>query len=146
MLEVENIQSSEPQIKFSEPFSGYASVFDNIDEHGDIIKKGAFAESLLKKEFKMLLFWQHGPEPVGEIIECYEDHKGLRIVVVFFTSTCKGNTAFMLSKQYSGMTGLSIAFRIKNSEIQNGIRIITDVELFEVSMVTNAANRLARLD
>ena len=38
---------------------GYASVFDVIDQHNDIIKPGAFKKVKLK-ELKLL--WQHNPE------------------------------------------------------------------------------------
>lgn len=146
MLEMKNTQST--KINSSGKFYGYASVFGNIDQHGDIIQKGAFQKSLNEKKFT-LLFWQHSVEPVGEIEECYEDEIGLRIKGYFFTAVQIGYYANYLHKQ-NFIFGLSVGFRIKDykikDQVQEEIRIITDADLIEVSMVTHAANERAKLD
>ena len=40
-------------------FTGYGSVFGNVDAYGDIVEAGAFAKSIEKK--KPALLWQHDP-------------------------------------------------------------------------------------
>ena len=39
-------------------FAGYASVFDRIDRGGDIVRAGAFRQSL-DRNGKIPLLWQH---------------------------------------------------------------------------------------
>ena len=59
-------------------FEGYLSTFGNIDRGGDVIEKGAFAESL--KELIPHLFWMHkSDEPLGVYDSVVEDQNGLYV-------------------------------------------------------------------
>ncbi|WP_410205183.1 HK97 family phage prohead protease [Acinetobacter baumannii] len=64
-------------------FSGYLAAFDNLDSHGDIIRKGAFAKTLQEWKAKgkyPAIFWDHNPsEPIGIFTEMREDEKGLYV-------------------------------------------------------------------
>jgi HK97 family phage prohead protease len=49
---------------------GYASVFDIVDQHNDIIAKGSFAKSieLFYQGKRIVLLWQHQfDQPIGVI-------------------------------------------------------------------------------
>ncbi len=48
-------------------FTGYGSVFGNVDLHGDIVEKGAFTETLRERPIEHVgLYWMHDPrEPMG---------------------------------------------------------------------------------
>jgi HK97 family phage prohead protease len=52
-------------------FSGYGSVFDNVDSHGDIVIKGAFKASIDSAKATgnwPKMHWQHGMDdkmPIG---------------------------------------------------------------------------------
>ena len=52
-------------------FAGYAAIFDRPDRGGDIIRKGAFANSLARGEGVPLL-WQHNP---GAVIGRIDDDR-----------------------------------------------------------------------
>src|SRR5690348_17289803 len=81
---------------------GYASVFDVIDNHNDIVKKGAFLDSIEKhyKEKRVKLLWQHNcKEPIGVIEKLYEDDYGLYIVASLNKSTQKGQEVISLIQQ-----------------------------------------------
>ena len=58
-------------------FSGYASVFDNVDSYGDIVRKGAFVESISEWEAKGKMppiLWNHDPsDPIGVYTKMQED-------------------------------------------------------------------------
>ncbi|MEM8800602.1 MAG: HK97 family phage prohead protease [Pseudomonadota bacterium] len=62
-------------------FSGYAAVFNLLDEGGDVIAPGSFQNSIKSLAGKSLpLLWQHQPhEPIGNILSLKEDHHGLYV-------------------------------------------------------------------
>ena len=62
-------------------FSGYASVFGNVDDGGDIVVKGAFAETIVEDFARIKILALHNGcwLPVGKPIELREDDHGLFI-------------------------------------------------------------------
>ncbi|MCE3233338.1 MAG: phage prohead protease, family, partial [Rickettsiaceae bacterium] len=59
-------------------FSGYASVFDMIDQQNDLILKGAFQRTLEERGSDIKLLWQHKTdEPIGVFASLREDSHGL---------------------------------------------------------------------
>jgi HK97 family phage prohead protease len=143
-------------------FSGYGAVFGNEDSYGDVIERGAFAESL--DEWKgrgklppMLL--QHGGGifaggaddmlPIGKWTSMREDSKGLKVEgQLFALDTERGKYIYEGLKE-GVLDGLSIGFRVR--EARNGTRAgepdrtITNIDLWEVSIVTFPANPKARV-
>lgn len=58
-------------------FAGYAAVFNRLDNGGDLIKPGAFRETL-KRRGSVPLLWQHRAGAViGRIDAVREDKRGL---------------------------------------------------------------------
>jgi hypothetical protein len=59
-----------------------ASVFDNVDHHGDIVRRGAFAKSLSSGS-PIPLLWEHKSDDprnfVGDVVEATETDDGLAI-------------------------------------------------------------------
>lgn len=132
-------------------FEGYASVFNIIDKVNDKIVKGAFEESL--KQFKERgdlppLLWQHSAtDPIGMWEEMYEDDLGLFVKGRLFIDDIKSaNEAYKLLKE-KVVTGLSIGYRALDSykDQYSGVRVLTKVDLQEVSLVTFPANDYARV-
>lgn len=60
-------------------FAGYASVFERLDEAGDLVMPGAFARSLARRgASKLRMLFQHDPkEPIGTWETVREDAVGL---------------------------------------------------------------------
>jgi HK97 family phage prohead protease len=60
-------------------FTGYGSIFGNVDSYGDIVVRGAFASQLKNKPAKSIkLLWQHNSnQPIGVYEDIYEDENGL---------------------------------------------------------------------
>ncbi len=123
--------------------SGYASVFGVRDAHDHIILKGAF-KNLENNKVKLL--WQHdATKPIGVITLLKEDEYGLRIDAEINNNTIAGYEASELLKQQA-LGGLSIGFTIKSSDYNTeGLKIIDDVKLSEVSVVTFPANEYAEI-
>ena len=119
---------------------GYASLFGACDQGGDIVRKGAYAASLKrldieKRRVKML--WQHDPaQPIGIWDEVREDEKGLYVKGRLLDSVGRGREAAALIEA-GAIDGLSIGYRtVKASKNDKGRRLLTELELWEVSLVT----------
>lgn len=120
--------------------SGYASLFGQSDQGGDVVQRGAYAASLeaLKAQGRMVkMLWQHDPaQPIGVWDEVREDARGLYVKGRILTATPKGAEAAALIGA-GAIDGLSIGYRtVKSSRSQDGTRRLIEVELWEVSLVT----------
>lgn len=123
---------------------GFASVFNNLDSYNDIVMPGAFARSI--KGRKPVMLWQHdSDEPIGVWDEVDEQQKGL-YVKGRILETSMGNDAYTLVKA-GAITGMSIGYAAKkwDTDAEKGIRKLTEVELYEVSLVTFPANERAQI-
>lgn len=135
-------------------FTGYGSVFDVVDLDKDMVAPGTFKRTLAEwKRKKMLppVVWQHQfRDPVGPHLEMSEDAKGLALKgLLLVDDVQKAREARALMK-HKAVNGLSIGFitrKSKNGKDKEGlpVRVITDVDLLEVSIVTMAANPQARV-
>ena len=116
--------------------SGYASLFGKSDQGGDIVESGAYGVSLANgRSIKML--WQHDPaQPIGVWDEVREDAKGLWVKGRLLTDVAKGREAASLIGA-GAIDGLSIGYRtVKARKDNKGGRLLSELELWEVSLVT----------
>lgn len=115
---------------------GYASVFGSLDQGGDAVLAGAFKASLAAGR-KVRMLWQHDPaQPIGVWDDVREDQKGLWVRGRILTDVAKGREAAALVAA-GAIDGLSIGYRTKRSERDGkGRRLLAEVELWEVSLVT----------
>lgn len=142
-------------------FSGYGAAFNNVDSYGDVIAPGAFKKSL--SEAKKSGMWpamlmQHGGwgasvddlTPIGIWLEMSEDANGL-LVKGKLAETQRGTEAYGLLKMEPrpALNGLSIGYRARKftqgTKPGEPRRLLTEVELLEVSIVTFPANPKARI-
>ena len=129
---------------------GYGSVFNVRDSYDDVIVKGAFALTIADhKANKTMpsLLWQHDEtQPIGVWTDFAEDDKGLYLKGRLATDVTKGQEAYSLLKM-GAITGMSIGFVSKQwaYEKDTDIRTLTEIELWEVSLVTFPANSKARV-
>jgi hypothetical protein len=132
-------------------FEGYASVFNVVDQVNDKIAPGAFRDSLAAYNRAARLpplLWQHEAlEPIGAWREMHEDSHGLFVKGdLFINDIALAKEAYKLLKE-NVVTGLSIGYRAQEShrEQKNEVRVLTKLDLLEVSLVTFPANDLARV-
>lgn len=132
-------------------FTGYGSVFGNVDAYQEIVAPGAFAESLAAwKDAGNLppVLWQHrAGEPLGPYLELREDAHGLWVkghLLVDDVARAKEARALMKAK---AVNGLSIGFMTREDSYDKvtGIRTLKKVDLWEVSVVTFPANPAAQI-
>ncbi len=124
-------------------FAGYASIFNITDSHKDIIIRGAFQRTLAENNDVKLL-WQHQMnEPIGIITELREDDKGLYVEGKLLLDVQRGKEAYSLLRS-GAINGLSIGYTAVTFDYnENGIRVLSDVDLWEISLVTFPANTQA---
>jgi len=129
---------------------GYGSVFGVRDDYDDVIAKGAFAGSLSQHKAAgtmPAMLWQHNSaEPIGVWSDMVEDDRGLKITGRLALATARGREAFELLKM-GALNGLSIGFMSKQwaYDRETEVRTLTEIDLWEVSLVTFPANQAARV-
>lgn len=127
---------------------GYASVYGNIDSYGDIVEKGAF-KSLFEKDNSVIpILWQHNTrEPIGGASSFKEDESGLYMKANLVMEVQKAQEARALAKA-GVVTGLSIGYTVNEYTYnkEENVTHLTDLKLWEVSLVTFPANTEARVE
>jgi HK97 family phage major capsid protein len=122
--------------------TGYCSVFNVIDHHKDLIKPQAFAKGL---DQPIKLLWQHQvDQPIGVIEKLTEDAHGLIMQAKLLLEVSKASEAYALIKA-GIISALSIGFNVDEFHYEENLRIITKATLWEVSLVTFAANEFAKI-
>lgn len=148
------------QVKYG-VVKGYASTFNNIDRGNDIIAKEAFEKTIerhkqMNRPIRMQ--WQHKTEDlIGGFPTFKVDEKGLYVEGEINLEVQKGREAYALAKQ-GVLSDMSIGFVIRNAEMievsdgfEDGVeqfkqvRKILDVELYEISLVSEPMNPLAQI-
>ena len=125
-------------------FSGYASVFSNVDSGGDIVEPGAFTKPLAEgwERVKILALHNDCWLPIGRPIELREDTEGLYISAKI-SDTSMGKDIKVLLKD-GVLNELSIGYDpIVYDYDDEGIRHLRELRLWEVSVVTWAMNQKA---
>ena len=132
---------------------GYASVFDVIDEQGDIVLPGAFTRTINAWSAKgkpVPVLWQHDAfAPIGATTAISEDDHGLRIRTQLVMGVQKAREAHALADA-GVLGGLSIGFSVPKLardgqpavvwDDERDARLFREVRLWEYSLVTFPAN------
>jgi HK97 family phage prohead protease len=122
--------------------SGYASIFGNVDQGSDVIEAGAFAGTIMGRD-RLPMLHEHR-DTVGTWHSFREDAKGL-LVEGRISNTQLGRDVRTLAKD-GAIGGLSIGYIVKDADYQSdGVRVIREVDLVEVSLTTFPMNQLAQL-
>lgn len=134
---------------------GYAATFDRIpDAYGDVIKQGAFADTLKAWEQNgkpIPLLYGHSTEDpaynIGKVVEAHEDGKGLYVVAEFDEENEKAQYVRKLVKE-GRLWQFSFAYEVLDGgsvELEDGTEAyeLRKMNLFEVSLVQIPANQRA---
>ena len=132
--------------------AGYASTYGgDPDRHGDVILPGAFAKSLQRHKAtgeQPVMLWAHMQEqPIGRWDVVHGDAKGLYVEGTLNLRTEKGRQAFEHVKG-GDVGGLSIGYVTPEGGRKyagNGTFHLSELDLFEVSIVAVPANPAARI-
>ncbi|MBE1295308.1 HK97 family phage prohead protease [Phycobacter azelaicus] len=128
------------QLEGDDVIQGYASLFGEIDQGGDVVMPGAYGASLsalAARDCKVKMLWQHDPgQPIVVWDEVREDARGLWVKGRVLTETQRGAEAVSLIAA-GALDGLSIGYRtVQAAHHEGGGRKLTELDLWEVSLVT----------
>jgi HK97 family phage prohead protease len=143
-------------------FSGYGAIFGNVDSHGDVIQRGAFADSLKEwgargKLPPMLLQHGGGPFgggaddmlPVGIWTSMEENSRGLKVDGRLDPIDTDQAKKIYAGLKNGGLDGLSIGFMTREAVMGTKPgepdRTLTNIDLWEVSIVTFPSNPKSRV-
>lgn len=129
-------------------FDGHGSIFGNEDLGGDVVVPGAFKRSLAqhrKAKNWPQMFWMHDPSRVpGKWLSMSEDDDGLKVKGTL-AETPLGDEIHTLLEM-DAVRGLSIGYRTVDQDYDDdGVRLIKEVDLWEVSIVSLPMNPLAQV-
>lgn len=136
-------------------FEAYVSVFDNVDSYGDIVRKGAFAQTLKDWEEKgapIPVLWSHRTDDpdmnIGHVLDAKEDDKGLWVRAQLDMDSPKGQTVYRLMKG-GRVREFSFAYSVLDGspEKKDGQSFyeIRKVSLYEVGPTPVGANPATEL-
>lgn len=125
-------------------FVGLASTYGNIDQGDDVVDRGAFTKTLKERGAEVPLLWSHdSKQPVG--LGTLEDSpKGLVISGKLNLETQIGRDTYSNVKARI-VKGLSIGFETINKKMNEGVRHLTELKLFEVSLCLFPMNEQAEV-
>ena len=122
--------------------AGYAALFGVADGADDTIRPGAFARTLADRKEPLPLFWQHRPgQRIGTVETVAEDERGLRVVARI--DRPDSIAAAMLKRRQ--VDGLSFGYRARGYRRLAKGRLLEDIELTEISLVTHPLQSGARV-
>lgn len=120
-------------------FSGYASLFGEVDLGRDAIEPGAFSRSLARRGAAgVRMLYQHDPsEPLGSWKTLREDARGLYVEGQLTEGVERAREVHQLMKN-GALDGLSIGFETvrAKTDAKTGVRRILEADLWEISIVT----------
>lgn len=124
---------------------GYASTFNTGPDHAnDIIAPGAFNRTLIENQ-KVRFLWQHDMKlPIGKIEELRIDDHGLFIRARFAKTQLAQDARELISM--GAVDSFSIGYAVRDSHYNSqGHQVLTDLYLFEISVVTAPCNEFANV-
>ncbi len=125
---------------------GYGAVYGNVDSYKDIVQAGAFDAFLASEEAKRVKFcYCHSMrEVVGKVEEMKSDERGLWFRVKISNTTLGKDVATLIED--GALTEFSIGYKTEDSIYKDdGVRVLTKLSLYEISVVSRAANPKATL-
>ena len=116
---------------------GYASLWGVADLNGDVVQRGAFRDSLARSGAAgvRMLHGHDGGAVVGVWDEVAEDERGLRVRGRIEPWSAVSRMAEALARA-GALDGLSIGYRTARARRDGRLRVLSGVELWEVSLVT----------
>ena len=145
-FEIKNAQEDDDYFYFE----GHASTFNDVDQAGDVMVKGSFKRTL--KDFsptgtqnERAVLWQHDMGNVIGKATLKEDDTGLHFMAKLPKEDSFVSGRVIPQLKNGSISTMSFGFRTLEKHYKEQKRYITDVELFEISVVTIPCNMNAKI-
>ncbi len=124
---------------------GYAALFGVADQMRDVVRAGAFSASLARRQAPLPIWVEHDARlRAGHWIDAREDARGLWLRGDIEDEAPGAARAKRLIAR--GVDGLSIGFIPLVAQRTAAGRVLIEIELLEVSIVTHPMQPQARLN
>jgi uncharacterized protein len=124
---------------------GYAALFGVADQMRDVVRAGAFGASLARRTTHLPIWVEHDARlRAGRWLDVREDARGLWLRgEIENEAPGAGRARLMIAR---GVDGLSIGFIPLVAQRNGAGRVLIEIELLEVSIVTHPMQPQARLN
>jgi HK97 family phage prohead protease len=123
-------------------FEGILASYNTVDLGGDSILPGAFTKTLQERGSVVPLLWQHKSDtPVGDLT-LTDTPEALRFKGRLLLELDDAKKAYVLLKARV-IKGMSIGFDTIKDSVENGVRQLKELRLWEGSIVTFPMNEAA---
>jgi uncharacterized protein len=123
-------------------FTGYASVYDVVDLVGDVVERGAYTRTIAERPIVKILFNHNANLPIG-LGRLEDSARGLLLHGELNLDVSTAREVYSNLKR-GVLDALSIGYEVrKSSRRADGVRVLKDISVFEVSLVTFPANTAA---
>lgn len=117
-------------------FSGYGSVWNVTDRQNDRMRKGAFTEIVKNADGRVIMLWQHDSQRPIATAAVSQDDYGLKFDGKLILADPQAVIAQAHMKAKS-VRGISIGYDcLESNRLPDGVRELTSVRLWELSLVT----------
>ena len=122
--------------------AGYASIFNKLDKSDDMILPGTFNNLITPIK---LLYGHNKQLALGELLFAQEDNYGLYIEAVLFCHEAwqRSLVRRIIKKDISG---LSIGLLVEENKRLEGVNLISQGQLCEVSITSQPINKDCQID
>ncbi len=144
-----DIETKEPDTSGDVRFEGWLARYDNRDSDGDIIKQGAFRESVaslgaMRRKFPVL-FMHDMREHIGVFDNVEERSEGVYVNGVIAGDIPRARDQVIPMMRRGWLNSLSVGFTVDKQRWEEETRIIEKGRLWEGSIVTIPANEDAAI-
>lgn len=139
-------KSCEIKMAGDRTFEGYASVWGSVDSYGDTVAQGAFKKTLEERGLPKMYYGHRSDHlPIGKWVNAKEDERGLYVKGELTPGRSFSDEVYA-ALNHGTVDGLSIGFYDRGSEeLKDGGRLLKEIELVEVSIVNEPAEKLAHI-
>jgi HK97 family phage prohead protease len=125
-------------------FEAILASYNTKDLGGDIIEPGAFAKTIKEHGSEVPLLWQHKADrPIGTL-SLVDGPDALRVKGQLVMDVPDAMNAYRLIKARV-IKGMSIGYDTIKDQVENGVRMLKEVRLWEGSIVTFPMNEAAMI-
>lgn len=124
---------------------GYVAVWDTVDSYNSRFQRGCFKKTIQNRTNKIKVLYNHDIEqPIGKLTEIREDDHGLFVRAQLIDGVTQADDTLKLIKG-GAIDCFSFGFRTVKQKFDNGIQVLTEVVLGEVSPVVFEANPASQI-
>lgn len=129
-------------------FVGRASTFNSLDSYGDKVAPGAYVKTLPQFKTHGFVAWSHDwANPIAMVSDAYEKEDGLYIEAKFHSDPQAQVYRTRVKERMDAgqFMGLSIGYKTDSWRMEEDVRVLEAITLYEVSLVSVPAEPKAGL-